>query len=375
MKIQISIDKLREILQVVNNICSKKSDLNILNYFYISADNNEVYIFATDLELNYQTRFPARIYKNGHVLIPAKQFERIIDNFYEDEVILEAKENFLEIRGEKSFSTLPGLSYEEFPTFSEINKEKYLEIDNEIFENYLSKLLPILSTSDIRPEYSGIYFDLKGENLNLVATDTIRLGVQKVKSQFFETNIEKISILIPKKIIQEYKSLKRKTGKLKIYFEENQVTFNVLDHFLTAKLLSVEYPNYSQFISPSNFIFNFLIDKDEILKSIKLAKVFLNQFKETELRFYLDENKLELYTANEILGENKNDLSIEIKENNVSDKEFIIKFHLDFLYDGFYVIDSDKVFAGFFPSAGSETTPIYIKSPIDDDFVYILVHR
>jgi DNA polymerase-3 subunit beta len=291
MKIQLPKDKLKEILQIVTNICPQKTDLSILNYFYLLAQNDEVYISATDLELNYQTRFPARILKEGKVLIPSKQFERIIDNFYEDEVLLEAKDNFLEIRGEKSVSTLPGLSYEEFPTFSEINQEKYFEIDNENFEDYLDRLYPILATSDIRPEYSGIYFDLDGEKLNLVATDTIRLGVQRIKPQFFETNLEKISVLIPKRILQEYRALKRKTGKLKIYFEENQITFEVLNHFLTAKLLAIEYPNYSQFISPTNFLFTFLVEREEILKSLKLAKVFLDQFKETELNFDLDENK------------------------------------------------------------------------------------
>jgi DNA polymerase-3 subunit beta len=375
MKIQLPKDKLKEILQIVTNICSQKTDLSILNYFYLSAQNDEVYISATDLELNYQTKFPARILKEGKVLIPAKQFERIIDNFYEDEVLLEAKDNFLEIRGEKSVSTLPGLSYEEFPTFSEINQGKYFEIDNENFEDYLDRLYPILVTSDIRPEYSGIYFDLNGEKLNLVATDTIRLGVQKVKSQFFETNLEKISVLIPKRILQEYRALKRKTGKLKIYFEENQITFEVLNHFLTAKLLAIEYPNYSQFISPTNFLFTFLVEREEILKSLKLAKVFFDQFKETELNFDLNENKLAIYTKNELLGENKNELNIEIKENNLTDKEFKIKFHLDFLYDGFSAIESDKILAGFFSGLGGESTPIYLKSPIDDDFVYISVHR
>ena len=375
MKIQLPKDKLREILQIVTNICPQKTDLSILNYFYLSAKNDEIYVSATDLELNYQTKFPARILKEGEVLIPAKQFEKIIDNFYEDEVTLEVKESFLEIKGEKSFSTLPGLSYEEFPTFSEINFDKYFEIDNENFEDYLDRLFPILATSDIRPEYSGIYFDLDNEKLNLVATDTIRLGVQRVKPQFFETNIEKISVLIPKRILQEYRALKRKTGKLKIYFEENQVTFEVLNHFLTAKLLAIEYPNYSPFVSPTNFLFNFLIERDEILKALKLAKVFLDQFKETELNFDLENNNLEIYTKNELLGENKNSLSIEIKENNLTEREFKIKFHLDFLYDGFFAFETDKVLAGFFSGLGGENTPIYLKSPLDDDFVYVLVHR
>jgi DNA polymerase-3 subunit beta len=380
MKINLLTSKLREILQIINSICPQKSDLNILNYFYISADDstNEVYIAATDLEINYQTKFPARVMKKGSCLIPAKQLEKVIDNFYEEEIELETKGDILLIKGENSISNLPGLSQESFPSFSKINFDQYFEIDNELFESYLDKLLPILATSDIRPEYSGIYFDLKEEKLNLVATDTIRLAVQKVSPQFFESNLKKVSVLIPKRLIQEFRGIKRKSGKLKIYFEENQITFEILNHLLTSKLLEIDYPDYSQFIFPSNFFLTFIVNKVEILKALKLSRVFADQTKGTELTFFLnqtDKNNLEIYSKNDLLGENRNTLKVEIKDNNCPDQEFKIKFHLDFLYDGFSVFDDEFVWGGFFSGLGSESTPLYLKSPIDDDFVYISNHR
>ncbi|GIW65172.1 MAG: DNA polymerase III subunit beta [Candidatus Parcubacteria bacterium] len=380
MRVNLLTSKLREILQIVNSVCPQKSDLNILNYFYISADdsNNEIYIAATDLEINYQTKFPARVIKKGHCLIPARQLEKVIDNFYEEEIELETKDDLLLIKGENSISSLPGLSQENFPSFSKINFDQYFEIDNELFESYLEKLLPILSTSDIKPEYSGIYFDLKETKLNLVATDTIRLAVQRVNSQFFETNLKKISILIPKRLIQEFKEIKRKSGKLRIYFEENQITFEILNHLLTSKLLEINYPDYTQFISPSNFLFTFLVNKVEILKALKLSRVFADQSKGTELKFILyetDKTNLEIYSKNDLLGENKNSLKIEIKDNNLPDQEFTIKFHLDFLYDGFNVFDDELVWGGFFSGLGSDSTPLYLRSPIDDDFIYISNHR
>lgn len=380
MKINILTSKLKEILQIVNNICPQKSDINILNYFYISTQNldNEIYIAATDLEINYQTKFPGRVLEQGSCLIPAKQLEKVIDNFYEEEISLETNGDTLLIKGENSISNLPGLSQEEFPSFSKINFEKYLEIDNELFESYLDKFLPILATSDIRPEYSGVYFDLNEERLNLVATDTIRLAVQRVNPQFFDTNVNKVLVLIPKRLIQEFRAIKRKSGKLKIYFEDNQITFEILNHLLTAKLLEVDYPNYLQFVSPGNFLFNFLVNKNDILKALKLNKVFTDQTKGTELifSFYGEEkNNLEIYSKNDLLGENKNYLKVEIKENNLTEQEFRIRFHLDFLYDGFVVFDDEMVWGGFFTGLGSESTPIYLKSPIDDDFIYISNHR
>lgn len=374
MIVTILKEKLKEIADITTSVCPTKTDIGVLNYFYLSAEEGKIKISATDLEINYQTEFPARVLKEGKALIPAKQFEKIINNFYEEEVTLEAKENVLYIRGNKSFSNIPTLYEEEFPILSEVNKKNYFEIDNDIFEKCIEKLYPILSTSDIRPEYAGIYFDLKNEKLNLVATDTIRLGVQKVKSQFFETNVQNISVLLPKRIVEEYKKIKRKSGKVRLYFEETQISLEILNNLFTTKISAVEYPNYLDIAKPTSFLFTFLVNKNLIIKALRLAKVFLNELKEVEFTFKLNENKLIIYSRNELLGETKNEVEIIIEENNISDEEFKINFHLDFVYDGFNVIDSDEVFCGFFATS-SENTPLYLRSSLDDDFVYITIHR
>ena len=374
MIITVSKEKLKEVIDIVNNICPKKSDINVLNYFYLEAKNNEVYIMATDLEINYQTKFPARIQKEGKILIPAKQFEKIVDNLYEDDVTLETKDDVLFIRGKKFFLSLPGLSQEDFPTFSTINKDVYMEIDNEIFSAFLEKLYPILKTSDIRPEYAGVYFDFLPQGLNLVVTDTIRLGVQKVKPIYYETNFENGGILLPQRIIKEYKNIKRKTGKLRIYFDENHITFEIMNHVLTSKVIAVDYPDYKSYLNPSSFLFTVLVDKDEVIKALKLSGIYASgDLKETEIFFDFNENKLTIYSKNELLGEVKNEIGFEPKENNLNNNEFRIRFNLDFLYDGFDAFDSEKILVSFF-NTGEENFPLYLVSPIEDDYVYISLH-
>lgn len=373
MIITVSLNKLKEIINIVNNICPKKSDLNVLNYFYLEAKNKEIFIQATDLEINYQTKFPAKIEKEGKILIPAKQFEKIVDNLFEEDITLEVNKDVLYIRGKKFFVNLPGLNEEEYPTFSPINKDKFLEIDNEIFMESLEKLYPVLQTSDIRPEFSGVYFDFTPQGLNLVATDSLRLAVIKIKPTFYETNIENSGTLVPFRIIKEYKSIKRKSGKLKIYFEENQVTFELMSHILTSKLIAIDYPNYKDYLNPPSFIFTLSLDRDEVIKVLKLNEVYLSTLKELECEFNFEENKLYFYTKNELLGEAKTEVDFEVKENNYNNSVFKIKFNFDFFYDGFYVLNSDKALLNFF-STGEELFPLYLVSPVEEDFIYISAH-
>lgn len=373
MIITVSKEKLKEIIQIVRSVCPKKTDINVLNYFYLEAKNGECYLSATDLEINYQTTFPARVEKEGKILIPAKQFENIVDNLYEDDVTLEVNNDVLYLRGKKFFLNLPGLSQEDFPTFSPVNKDKFFEIDNEIFLNVLEKFKPILKTSDIRPEFAGVYFDLNPRELNLVSTDSFRLGYQKIKNIFYETNLDEIKVLIPLRLLKEYLNLKKKGVKLRIYFEENQISFEIANHLFTSKIIALDYPNYKDYLEQTSFLFTLEVDREEILKALKLNRVYTTDLKELEVIFDFKKQKIYLISKNELLGEAKNEIDFNLKENNLEKDEFRIRFNLEFFYDGFYVFDSEKVFLNFF-TASEESFPLYLNSPSEEEFVYISMH-
>jgi len=373
MLITVSKNKLKEVIQIVNSICPKKTDLNILNYFYLEAKDGNAFIQATDLEINYQTTFPARIEKEGKILIPAKQFEKIVDNLFEDDLTLEVQNEILYLRGKKFFVNLPGLLEEEYPTFSPINKENYFEIENSLFMDTLDKLQPILQTSDLRPEFAGVFFDLTTQGLNLVATDSFRLAVQKIKPIYYETNLENLSVLLPLRLIKEYRGIKKKSGKLRIYFEESQVTFETMNHILTSKLINIEYPNYKEYLNPSSFIFSLIIDREEVIKSLKLNSVYLSSLKELDCEFNFNEKKVIFITRSELLGEAKTEVDFEVKESRWENSDFKVKFNFDFFFDGFDVFDADKVFVNFF-ATGEEVFPLYLSSPTEEDFVYISMH-
>ncbi|MER3407228.1 MAG: hypothetical protein C4278_02330 [Patescibacteria group bacterium] len=110
------------------------------------------------------------------------------------------------------------------------------------------------------------------------------------------------------------------------------------------------------------------------IKALKLSGIYASgDLKETEIFFDFNENKLTIYSKNELLGEVKNEIGFEPKENNLDNNEFRIRFNLDFLYDGFDAFDSEKILVSFF-NTGEENFPLYLVSPIEDDYVYISLH-
>lgn len=374
MKLILLKEKLKEIIYTIDRICSKKGDLNILNFFYVKAADNKILFTATDLEISYCAEIAGKIEKNGEALIPAKQFAQLLDNFYEDTVTLEKNETTILVKGENSLSNLVGLIDEEYPVVTKVKKDKYFEIDNGVFEDILNKVFINLKTSDLfKPELSGVYFILNQQNLTLVTTDTLRLSEAKIKSQFYSSNIPEIKVLIPKKIIQEYLAIKRKPTKLSIFFEDHQISFDLGNQILITKLMTAEFPDYKRVI-PDDFTLSIYLYKDDILKILKLSKVFLDQTREVRIKVNPKEKNIEFYSKNELLGETTNNVKIDICENNLKENEiFEIGFNHEFFQDGITAIEGEKIFIGFNQSHGDISKPLFMKSPIEENFIYILM--
>jgi len=373
MKIILLRNTLLDIIANVNQICPKQSDLTILNFFKLEAKNDDIYVYSSDLEISYVAKLSGKIEKEGEVLIPAKQFYEIIQNFYEDTIELEEKENSLVVKGENSFSSLPGISKEEFVVIPEYRKDEYIEIDNEMFENYLTRLFSNIKTAEvIKPEFAGVYLWLDDKFLRLVATDTIRLSEVKIKKDLIITNIKnEVKILIPGKIIHEYLRIKKKPIKLKIYIEPNQITFDLENQILISKLLTIEFPDYQQVI-PKDFNIIITFNRDEALKALKLNKVFLDQSKELKMKLIKDKSLAEFYTRSELLGESRNNIKVDFEKCDIeNDIEF--NFNFDFFNDGIKNIDSDKIFLGLNIPDEVSVKPALFKSPLEEDFIYILI--
>ncbi len=373
MKISILKNTLIDKITVVNRICPKKTDLSILNFFKLEAKDDKLTIFSTDLEISYKATLLAKVEEEGEFLIPAKQFYEVLQNFYEDVINIENKENTLILRGERTFSTLPGISEEEYPLIPKYSEEKYLEIDNKLFENYLEKIYGNIKTAEvIKPEFAGVYMWITENLIRLVTTDTIRLSEIKFKKDLVITNIEKEEkLLIPETIISEYLKIKKKPLKLRIYIEPSQVTFDLEDQVLLTKTLSIDYPDYQQVI-PQDFNIIFYINRDEVLKALKLNKVYVDQTKEIKVKINPKNEMIELITKNEILGENINKVNIKL-ESTDQEEEFEISYNIDFLIEGIKNVDSEKIFMGINIPSDYGIKPTLIKSPLEEDFIYILM--
>ena len=141
----------------------------------------------------------------------------------------------------------------------------------------LSQVMFAVSTSEARPELSGVLMKFQGSDLVLAATDSYRLSERTVP---LKAKAEAKQIILPTQTAQElhrvlsvYKDDPDVEDVLEIRLSEAQVVFAHGTVELTTRTIDGTYPDYVQII-PTEFATEAVVGRDEVLKAVKTASVF-----------------------------------------------------------------------------------------------------
>jgi DNA polymerase III subunit beta len=369
MKLIIIYEKLKEGVKTVERLAQKSLTLPILQNIYLKIEKNFLCFSATNLEIGIKYWSLIKAEKEGQAVVPAKIFSQLIDFLPQKPISLETKDNNLLISCQDYRSTIKGFSPEEFPIIPEINNGESVTVPCFDFCEALSQVVDIASPSVARPEISGIYFVFQKDLIKMVATDTFRLGEQKI---FLKNSLpQEYSLILPQQTAKEIINIfSQKEGNLKIYFSPNQILFESMmtetSHpqiQLTSRLIEGNYPDYEAII-PQKTTTQIQAQKTEFLNQIKSASLFSG--KNNEISFKIDPTKerVEIFSQDQDLGEYQSGIPAKIKGKAVD-----ISFNHRFLADGFLKIKSPEVFL----ELTDEDRAAVLKATDPEGFLYIVM--
>jgi len=370
MKIICLQENFKRGLNTVGNIIGKNLTLPILNNILLNTEKKQLKLSATDLELAITDYINCKVEKDGGITIPAKILVNFINNLPNKKIEIIVKNNIAYLKCENFKSNIKGLDIKDFPIIPKIKNEPILEIDSLIFKNALEQVINFTSLSDIRPEITGILFNFSSDkDIKFAATDSFRLGEKiinlknnKIKKEY------QGSIIIPTKTAQELIRIisnleKNENDLIKISIENNQISFSLSKIQIISKSIEGNYPSYQQLIS-KQFETSILIDREELIKSVKLSSFFSSKINDVRLRVNSKKSLIDVFSQDIELGENLSELQGEI-----SGKDLEIIFNHKYLLEGLNNINAKRVFFGF----NGETSPGVIKAEGDDSFSYIIM--
>ncbi|MFC1789446.1 DNA polymerase III subunit beta [Patescibacteria group bacterium] len=367
MKSLIIYNNLKEGIKIVERLAQKSLTLPILQNIFIKTEKNFLCFSATNLEMGIKYWSLSKNEKEGKLVIPAKILSQFIDFLPEKPVNLEGKTNDLLISSQNYKTTIKGFDPEEFPIIPEIKENESVSVPSDVFCQALGQVVDLASSSLTRPEISGVYLVFEKDSLKIVATDSFRLGEQKlfIKNSLSQT----YSFILPQQTVKEIINIfSQKEGEIKIYFSPNQVLFESqisgMAHpqiQLISRLIEGNYPNYETII-PNKTTTQIQLQKLDFVNQIKLASLFGGKTNEISFKISPKKGKIETFSQNSDLGEYQSSIDAKIKG-----KEATVSFNYKFLIDGLSKIKSQEVTFELTEEEG----PSLLKSTKEKDFVYI----
>lgn len=349
LKLSVNKTDILNPLSKVQTIVDKKNIISIINNVFIYTDENYLFIEATDLEISYKNKISCTIIQHGGITINARKLYEIIREFPCEKIELEEKKNsWLQIKGgEKAEYKIGGLPPDDFPKFTEINSENFLELKASIINELIEKTIFSALLDDRKSAFGGksslggIYLEVdkheEGQTLlRMVTSDGHRLSL--IDKYVQDTNFHLDSpVIIPRKGAQEIR---------KIIEDHDIVKFGIDDKFcfvtcghnkLIIRLIDGKFPDYNAIIPKSRDRY-FTFNKLQVFNALKRISILSSDTTFRGVKISLTSNAMEIESMYREIGEAREIIDVEY-----NGEPFEIAINAKYIMDILLVMESDMV--------------------------------
>lgn len=275
MKFILSSGYLQRHLQMLSGVINNSNTLPILDNFLFEVIQNKLKITASDLETTMQTELDIESDAELKIAVSAKLLLDILKAIPEQPLTFTVEDN--------NSVTLSGnigkysISYEDaeaFPKLAELENTSEFSLEGDVLATAVQKTIFAAGNDDLRPVMSGVYMQLRENQLTMVATDAHKL----VKYTYEGVgNEQEAAIIIPKKPLNLIKSiLAGAEDTVKVSFNTHNVCFSWDNTKLISRLIDGKYPNYEAVI-PKDNPNRLQIGRQELLNSVRRVSIFASK--------------------------------------------------------------------------------------------------
>lgn len=372
MKFSTTQENLKQGLFAVGHIAGKNINLPILNNIMIKAENSEIKLITTNLNIGITANIRGKIEKEGSFTVDSKILTDYINLLPNKNIDIVKEQNNLIIKCGEYKTKIIGQSAEDFPLIPNINTDQYYCIAANNLKNILSKTVFAVSHNELRLEISGVFFKFSNKKIILAATDSYRLVEVK-----FDTNSnlsDDKNIIIPVETVNEViriisgmcgdvESVNNDSNNIKIYITDNQVLFKINKIELVSRLIDGQYPDYKQII-PINIKTTIILNRVDLIRAVKTSSLFSKKdINDITLDFLHNKNYITIFSVSSQVGEN----IVKLNANISGEKNKII-INYRYLLDGLNNIKDDNVKIEIV----NNNSPCTLRPEKEKDYLYII---
>lgn len=368
MKFTFDKDAMVKEIGIAQEIISTKNAGSILSTVLLKAQDNCLVIKATDIKVNFETKIPVQVMEEGSTTVYCATFMGILANLDEGEI--EFSQNFssdgnqagVEIKPVigKSKYQLKSMSQENFPEFDTSDDLPYFEVSSKDLKEMISQTSFAVSVEETRYFMNGVYFEKKGDSLNLVGTDSRRLSFAS-KSLLAGVTDFPPAIVHPK-ILGIISKHAPEEGNISIAVVDKMIFFKFGSYKFGAVLLEGRFPDYTRVI-PEKQQYSFQVDKNDLVKAMKRISLLVEK-DSGRIYFTISDGVLKLSSQNKNLGYAEEEIPCEY-----AGQKYVIALNYRYVEEPLKVISTERIAFEF----TEEMKAVTMKPEPQADYFHIIM--
>src|SRR6266571_2988404 len=329
MEITISKFELLRELTATQGVVERKTTIPILSNYLFEAGGDKLSLTATDLDLSLRTSCNAKVKKEGSCTIPARKLHDYVKLLPDADITIKLLDNHgVSIRCGRSNTKMVGMAKSNFPSLPAFPTAGAISIRAQVLRGLIARTGFAISSEESRYTLNGALMLLKPESITMVATDGHRLAHCERNSEKFEGVSGEMKTLIPKKAMDELKSLLDSTDTEIVEFAKDESTlfFRVGSRLLTSRQLTGQFPNFEAVLPKDNSKV-IPLNADDLNAAILRVAQFADE-RSRAVRLKLEKGELKLSASSTETGESEDTI-----ETDYNGESLTIGFNAQYVTD------------------------------------------
>ena len=312
MEITVSKFELLRELTATQGVVERKTTIPILSNYLFEASGDKLSLTATDLDLSLRTACDVKVKKEGSCTIPARKLHDYVKLLPDADITIKLLENhWVSIRCGRSNTKMVGMARSNFPSLPPFPTAGVVKIPSQVLRGLIAKTGFAIANEESRYTLNGALMVLKPESITMVATDGHRLAHIERSGENFEGISGEMKTLVPKKCMDELKSLLDSTDAETIDFAKDESTlyFRIGPRLLTSRQLTGQFPNYEA-VLPKDNNKSIVLHGEDFGQAISRVAQFADE-RSRAVRLKLEKGELKLSASSTETGESEDSLEAD----------------------------------------------------------------
>ena len=363
MKFSCYKNDLTEALQFVIRAVAVKPMTPVLAGIYLKAEGSMLELQANNFSTGIITRIPVNTEISGETVVSGKRFQEFVRNMPDDTITFndETDSNTLTIESGGATIDLLTMPANDFPKVKTPETDSSFKIRTTALRNLIRKTVFAVAKDETRPVFTGCAFELKGDKISLVATNTHRLALatESLNETYNDCNfvvpaetLRGLMLRIDPKDVENY---------ITVSYSTRYLTFEFDNVFVNSRLIEGQFPPYDRVI-PQSSMTRVNVDVSEFKNAVELVALMSRETEYNTVKFVFGNGGVEISSNSPEVGG-----AVKNVEAQIDGDDLEISFNVDYIADVIRVIDSPRVNIAL----NDKYSPAAFTEPENDSYVYV----